>query len=280
MVATCRKTSYKLVVPEIFTQIKRRESFVATWTALPVIFHSSLHSLLSGKESGRTWVWTFGLVAVRRTGGFHDLSALQRKNRMGITIYKAVTNVQRRHGVIGHEWVLLPSGPRNLLGAPQAEGSHAEWQNLPEEQSVENLLSGAPIVHTSSETMLEDREDSAEIELEQQSTLRHRQLSLSTNSSQPLAETESITFSDDSSYLQYVPFALSFSDRLYQTSIIVQNGQYWEDRAVMRMIQQAYWETRGIWKRWPSTMRIWPWRTLREIGYAKVEPRKGCTDVL
>ena|SRR2546423_9265270 len=70
---------------------------------------------------------------------------------------------------------------------------------------------------------------------------------------------------------KYVPLVLSVSDKLYQTRIVVQNGQHWEDRLVMKELRKEYWKARGKWKRHLSEWNLWPWRKLHEIGYIKVK---------
>lgn len=72
--------------------------------------------------------------------------------------------------------------------------------------------------------------------------------------------------------VKFVPLALCFSRRLLEPVIVIQDDHNWDDRAVMKTIQQAYWKARGCWKRWFVTRKIWPWKGLHRIGYAKVRP--------
>ena len=83
----------------------------------------------------------------------------------------------------------------------------------------------------------------------------------------------------DSMGVKYMQLALCFSDRLIQPAIFIYNKHYPDDRVVMKNIQDAYWETRGWWKRWFSTRKIWPWKVLRRIGYTQVCPYSVQTDI-
>lgn len=76
--------------------------------------------------------------------------------------------------------------------------------------------------------------------------------------------------SDTTVGVKFVPLCLCIYGQLFETDIVVENAEHWDDREVMEKIQKAYWEARGPWKKWPSEWRIWPWKVLHKIGYAKV----------
>ena len=112
------------------------------------------------------------------------------------------------------------------------------------------------------------------LDLESQCTLINRQqtgsrdmrdMSISTTDSTLVSSQEA------AGHDKYVPVVLSVSDRLYQTRIVVQDEQHWEDRLVMKELRKEYWKARGRWKRHLSEWNLWPWRKLHEIGYIKVE---------
>lgn len=79
-----------------------------------------------------------------------------------------------------------------------------------------------------------------------------------------------MSVSDTSSRVKFVPLALSLDDRLLELEIIIDDNHFWDDREVMRKIQEVYWEARGAWKKWPSMLQMWPGEVLCKIGYAEV----------
>jgi hypothetical protein len=68
----------------------------------------------------------------------------------------------------------------------------------------------------------------------------------------------------------YLRLALSFSDRLLEPAITVENEKHWDDKKVMQTVNKTYWGAKGMWKGWLSMQGLWPWKVLQRMGHAKV----------